>query len=159
MVLPLEWPILKRSWQDFQGTSEGLGRLVFLVVCGRLPSAFPRDPKLQCPTLPGSPASHAPTGTWAEDQLRVLHKWGHLGWGMVHHWPYLRCRRRRSPAAGAPRDAPGQAHGGAHGHCGRRARRRTDAPPSRSDGSCAPGQDLSAAPPLRPGGSCPGPRS
>lgn len=86
MVQPLEWPILKRSWQGSQGTGERLGGLVFLGVGGLLQSTFPRDPKLRCPTLPGSPAPRTPTGTWAEDRLRVLHKWEHLGWG---HGPPL----------------------------------------------------------------------
>lgn len=81
MVLPLELPILKGSWEGSQGMGERLDGLVSPGVCGRLRSTFPRDPKLQCPTLPGSPAPHTPTATWAEDQLRVLHKWEHLGWG------------------------------------------------------------------------------
>lgn len=159
MVQPLEWSILKRSWQGSQGTSE-LGWASIPGCVGPPAEYLSQRPQVTVPhPARFSRAPHADRHVGrgsAAGPPQIRSTWAG---GMAHHWPYLRCCRRRSPAAGAPRDAPGQAHGGAHGHCGRRARRRTDAPPSRSDGSCAAGLDLSAAPPLRPGGSCPGPRS
>lgn len=145
MVQPLEWSILKRSWQGSQGTSESLSGLVFLVVWGRLQSTFPRDPKLQCPTLLGSPAPHTPTGTWAEGQLRVLHKLGVPGLGA---WPTTgpTCA---AAAAGArppvhPETPPARrtaAHtgtaGGAHG-AGQTRPRRAAMAPAPLDSICRP---------------------
>lgn len=159
MGLSLELPIIKGSWEGFLGMGERLYRSVSSQ-CMRPPAEY----------LSQGPQVTVPHPAWFSRATRQQPRGRRTSCGsstngstcaggMAHHWPYLCCCRRRSPAACAPRDAPGQAHGGAHGHCGRRARRRTDAPPPRNDRSCAAGLDRSAAPPLRPGGSCPSPRS
>lgn len=59
MGLSLELPILKGSWEGSKEWVRGCIDQYLPSVNGRLQSTFPRDPKLQCPTLPGSPAPHA----------------------------------------------------------------------------------------------------